>query len=284
MPGSVAYLGPAGTFTEQAVHLYKPDAVLHSFTSIHGVALAVVSGISDEGVVPIENSLQGSVNETLDILISERQLFIRRELVLPIEHCLLIMPDTRVADIEVVYSHPQALGQCREFLERCFPKAQLVASLSTSAAVADMKESNHASASIAPYGAAELNDVRVLAKNIQDNDSNVTRFVVLADRDSQPTGWDKTSLCFSFAEDKPGLLYEAFGEFVRRDVNLAKVESRPSKHHLGEYIFLVDVDGHREEPDVKEAIDALKKRCSMFRVFGSYPRWTDPDNPAPHQP
>ena len=284
MPGSVAYLGPAGTFTEQAVHLYKPDALLHSFTSIHGVALAVVSGISDEGVVPIENSLQGSVNETLDILISERQLFIRRELVLPIEHCLLIMPDTPVSDIEVVYSHPQALGQCREFLERCFPKAQLVASLSTSAAVADMKESNHASASIAPYGAAELNDVRVLAKNIQDNDSNVTRFVVLADRDSQPTGWDKTSLCFSFAEDKPGLLYEAFGEFVRRDVNLAKVESRPSKHHLGEYIFLVDVDGHREEPDVKEAIDALKKRCSMFRVFGSYPRWNDPDNPAPHQP
>ncbi len=284
MPGSVAYLGPAGTFTEQAVHLYKPDAVLHSFTSIHGVALAVVSGISDEGIVPIENSLQGSVNETLDILISERQLFIRRELVLPIEHCLLIMPDTPVSDIEVVYSHPQALGQCREFLERCFPKAQLVASLSTSAAVADMKESNHASASIAPYGAAELNDVRVLAKNIQDNDSNVTRFVVLADRDSQPTGWDKTSLCFSFAEDKPGLLYEAFGEFVRRDVNLAKVESRPSKHHLGEYIFLVDVDGHREEPDVKEAIDALKKRCSMFRVFGSYPRWNDPDTPTPHQP
>ncbi len=280
MTGSVAYLGPAGTFTEQAVHLYKPDAVLHSFTSIHGVALAVVSGITDEGVVPIENSLQGSVNETLDILISQTGLFIRRELVLPIEHCLLVTHDTQLSDVEVVYSHPQALGQCREFLERCFPKAQLVASLSTSAAVADMKESNHASAAIAPYGAAALNNVRVMAKNIQDNDSNVTRFVVLADRDSEPTGWDKTSLCFSFAEDKPGLLYEAFGEFVRRSINLAKVESRPSKNYLGEYIFLVDVDGHREEPNVKEAIDAVKRRCSMFRVFGSYPRWNAPEDPA----
>ena len=278
MPGSVAYLGPAGTFTEQAVRLHKPDAVLHSFTSINGVALAVVSGIADEGVVPIENSLQGSVNETLDVLISQQGLFIRRELVLPIVHCLLVIPDTQVSDIEVVYSHPQALGQCRDFLERCFPKAQLVASLSTSAAVADMKESNHASAAIAPYGAAALNNVRVMAQNIQDNDSNVTRFVVLADHDSPPTGWDKTSLCFSFAEDRPGLLYEAFGDFVKRDVNLAKIESRPSKNYLGEYIFLVDVDGHRQDSDVGEAIDALKKRCSMFRVFGSYPRWSDPES------
>ena len=282
MPGSVAYLGPAGTFTEQAVHLYKPDAVLHSFSSIRGVALAVDSGIADEGVVPIENSLQGSVNETLDVLISQRGLFIRQELVLPIVHCLLVIPDTEVSAIEVVYSHPQALGQCREFLERCFPKAQLVASLSTAAAVADMKQSKHTSAAIAPYGAAELNQVRVLAKNIQDNDSNATRFVVLADQDSRPTGRDKTSICFSFAEDKPGLLYEAFGEFVRRDINLAKVESRPSKNNLGEYIFLVDVDGHRDDPKVDEAIGVLEKRCSMFRVFGSYPRWNDPeDSPGP---
>lgn len=284
MAGSVAYLGPAGTFTEQAVHLYKPDAVLHSFTSIHGVALAVVSGIADEGVVPIENSLQGSVNETLDILISQTGLFIRRELVLPIEHCLLVTPDTKLSEVQVVYSHPQALGQCREFLERCFPKAQLVASLSTAAAVADMKESSHPSAAIAPFGAAALNNVRVMAKNIQDNDTNVTRFVVLADRDSEPTGWDKTSLCFSFAEDKPGLLYEAFGEFVRRNVNLAKVESRPSKNSLGEYIFLVDVDGHREDPGVKEAFDALRGQCSMFRVFGSYPRWNDPEDPDRPKP
>ena len=277
MPGSVAYLGPQGTFTEQAVHLYKPDAVLHSFTSIHGVALAVVSGIADEGVVPIENSLQGSVNETLDILISQPQLFIREELVLPIKHCLLVIPDTDVSAIDVIYSHPQALGQCREFLERCFPKAQLVASLSTSAAVADMKESSHTSAAIAPFGAAALNNVCVMAKNIQDNDTNVTRFVVLDDRDSSPTGWDKTSLCFSFAEDKPGLLYEAFGEFVTRNINLAKIESRPSKNYLGEYIFLVDIDGHREDPAVDDAINALQQRCSMFRVFGSYPRWNYPD-------
>ena len=275
MARSVAYLGPPGTFTEQAVRRHNPEAVLQSFSSIQGVALAVAAGIADEGVVPIENSLQGSVNDTLDILISQSALFISRELVMPIEHCLLVLANTVVTEIEVIYSHPQALGQCRDFLERCFPKAQRVASLSTSAAVADMKESPLPAASIAPFAAAALNSVKVLAKSIQDNDSNETRFVVLSHEDSPPTGYDKTSLCFSFAEDKPGQLYRVLGEFVQRDINLAKVESRPSKHHLGEYIFLIDVDGHRDDLAVAEAMQAVKGMCSMFRVFGSYPHWTE---------
>ena len=123
MAGSVAYLGPAGTFTEQAVHLYMPDAVLHSFSSIHGVALAVVSGIADEGVVPIENSLQGSVNETLDVLISQRGLFIRQELVLPIVHCLLVIPDTEVSEIEVVLFPPPSPGTVPRVPGALFPQS-----------------------------------------------------------------------------------------------------------------------------------------------------------------
>ena len=275
----VAYLGPSGTFTEEAVRQHSSKADLQPLPSISGVALAVASGIAEEGVVPIENSLEGSVNDTLDILIRQDRLFIRRELVLPIEHCLLVMPNTNISDIQVIYSHPQALAQCREFLERCFPKASLVASLSTAAAVGDMKESQASAAAIAPRRAAELHDVNILAQGIQDNSSNVTRFVVLADTDHPPTGTDKTSLCFSFAVDKPGLLYQAMAEFAHRDLNLAKVESRPSKQSLGDYIFLIDVHGHREDPPVKEALEALRQQSSMLRIFGSYPRWAGEKTP-----
>ena len=275
----IAYLGPAGTFTEAAAKQHNCNAILQPLASIPGVALAVASKIAEEGVIPIENSLEGSVTDTLDILISQPQLFIRRELVLPIDHCLLVMSNTTASDIQVIYSHPQALGQCREFLERCFPKAHLVASLSTAAAVGDMKNSKLPAAAIATHRAAELNNVDVMAQGIQDNRSNMTRFVVLGNTDQPPTGNDKTSLCFTFAEDKPALLYSVLGEFAHRNINLAKVESRPTKQSLGEYIFLIDIHGHRENPPVKEAIDALKRQSSMLKIFGSYPRW---DQGAPH--
>jgi prephenate dehydratase len=269
----IAYFGPAGTFTEEAARQHEPDAQFQPLPSIQGVALAVASGIADEGVVPIENSLEGSVNDTLDSLIRQPKLFIRRELVLPIEHCLLVKPGATAADVQVVFSHPQALAQCREFLERCFPKAQLVASLSTAAGVGDMKASKVPAAAIAPLRSAAIHNVEVLARGIQDRDNNRTRFVVLADSDHQPTGRDKTSLCFSFSDDKPGLLHTVLGEFAQRRINLAKVESRPTKQSLGEYIFLIDIHGHRQDAIVKEALDALERQVSVLKIFGSYPRW-----------
>ena len=275
MAKRIAFLGPVGTFSEEAALLYDPEADLEPFPSIPAVALAVASGIAEEGVMPIENSLEGSVTHTLDILIQEARLFIRRELVLPIEHCLLVKPGTRAADIQTVYSHPQALGQCRDFLERRFPKAQLIASLSTVAAVEDMKESPTPAAAISPRRASELHSVDILARGIQDNPSNATRFVILADTDHPPTGRDKTSLCFSFQEDQPGLLYNVMGEFARRNINLAKVESRPTKRSLGQYIFLIDCEGHREDAIVKEAIDAVRSQTSTLKIFGSYPRWSE---------
>ncbi len=275
MVRSIAFLGPAGTFTEEAALRYDPEADLLSFPSITGVALAVASSIAQQGVVPIENSLEGSVTDTLDILIRQERLFIRNELVLPIEHSLLAPPGTHAPDIQVIYSHPQALAQCRSFLERCFPKAQLVASLSTAAAVVDAKENPSSAAAIAPKRAAELHGVEVLAQGIQDNSANVTRFVILSDTDHAPTGYDKTSICFSFDEDRPGLLYAAMGEFARRKINLAKVESRPTKQSLGQYVFLIDCEGHREDAPLKEAIDALRAQSSMLKIFGSYPRWRE---------
>jgi prephenate dehydratase len=279
----LAYLGPPGTFSEEAALSYAPQAQRIPFPSIPAVAQAVQAHIAEEGIVPIENSLEGAVNDTLDLLIHDSLLRIRGELVLPIEHCLLAPAGTQLDTLRAIYSHPQALGQCRGFLERHFPKAAIIAALSTAAAVEEMKRSVVGlgrigpvgpAAAIAPLRAAELYGVEVLARAIQDRPNNVTRFVVLAPTDHAPTGRDKTSLCFSFAHDRPGLLYGVMGEFARRHINLAKIESRPTKEALGRYIFLADLEGHREDAPVKEALEAVQRQVSLLKVFGSYPRWT----------
>lgn len=268
----IAYLGPAGTFTEEAALLYDRTARLIPLPSIPAVADAVASSMADEGVVAIENSLEGSVNDTLDLLIHESQLLIRQELVLPIEHLLLAKPGTDVADIKVIYSHPQPLGQCRRFIEHCFPRAHVVAALSTAAAVEDMLQSDQPGAAIATARAAQLYAAHILARGIQDQAMNVTRFVVLAPTDHPPTGFDKTSLCFTFAEDRPGALYEVLQEFAQRNINLAKLESRPSKESLGQYVFLLDLEGHREDAHIKEALAEVRQKTALLKLFGSYPR------------
>jgi len=269
----LAYLGPAGTFTEEAALLYDPEARLIPFPSITAVATAVATGMADEGIVPIENSLEGSVNETLDLLIHDPAVRIRREIILPIVHCLLVKEGTQAHEVRVIYSHPQALGQCRGFLERCFPKAQAIAALSTAAAVEEMLKDTAPAAAIGTRRAAQLYNVHILAQGIQDHSPNVTRFVILALSDHPPTGEDKTSLCFSFSEDRPGLLYDVLGEFARRGINLAKIESRPIKAMLGRYYFLVDCEGHRSDPRVAEALDAVREQTILFKIFGSYPRY-----------
>ena len=269
-------MGPTGTYTEEAALLYNPHAVLQPFPSIPAVGSAVSSGITEEGVVPIENSLEGSVNFTLDLLITQPGLSVCNEVVVPIEHYMFAMPGVKPTDVQVIYSHPQALAQCKEYLERCFPEAQQMASLSTVAAVSDMKLSNVPAASISPRRAGDLNqDVEIIGRGVQDNVNNVTRFVVLASQDHEPTGQDKTSVCFSFQQrDSSGLLHQALGEFARRDINLMKIESRPTKENLGEYIFLVDCAGHRKDDKVAAVLDSLYAQCRMLKVFGSYPIWS----------
>ena len=271
----IAYLGPPGTFTEEAALLYDQTSQLTPFPSTTAVATAVASGMVEEGVVAIENSIEGSVNDTLDLLIHESKVFIRKELVLPIEHHLLAKPGTEVIDVKVIFSHPQPLGQCRRFIECCFPKAQVVAALSTSAAVEEMMASSHPGAAIGTARAAELYGADILAREIQDQASNVTRFVVLAPTDHPPTGFDKTSLCFSFGEDRPGVLSEVLQEFADRNINLAKLESRPSKESLGRYFFLLDLEGHRDEPLISEALERVREKTALLKIFGSYPRYKE---------
>ena len=272
-PGRVGYLGPQGTFTEEAARLYAPDAELLPFATIPAVAPAILSGAADEAVVPIENSLQGAVTDTLDLLIQEDSLRIRRELVLPIVHHLVAMPGTRMEEVTTIYSHPQALGQCRRFLERSLPQAEMAAALSTAAAVEQMRGGAGSAAAIATRRAAELYGAEVLAEGIQDDPSNVTRFVVLSTEDHPPTGRDKTSICFSFDEDRPGQLYRVMGEIAQRDINLSRVESRPTRMGLGLYYFLADLEGHRADPPVREVLEAIGGMTSQMKLFGSYPRY-----------
>lgn len=269
----VGYLGPPGTFSEEAAILHDPIAERVPSPSVHAVASAVEAGETDEGVVAIENSIEGSVNDTLDLLIHESELRITKELVLPITQCLMSGPGTRAADIQAIYSHPNALGQCRGFIERNFGHAQVIAAMSTVSAVEEMQRHTGRAAAIAPKRAAQLYGVEILDEGIQDHATNVTRFVVLSAEDHPLTGDDKTSICLSFADDRPGLLYGIVGAFAAKNINLAKVESRPSKESLGKYVFLIDVQGHRQDPDVAEALSIAAKQASVMKIFGSYPRF-----------
>jgi prephenate dehydratase len=268
----VAYLGPAGTYAEEVTLRYAPDAELVPCPTFPAAATAVEHGLADECVLAIENSLEGSVPATLDLLIHETSLRIRHELVLPIEHLLAVYPGTQARDIRVIYSLPQALGQCRRFLDRMFPKVELVAALSTASAVADMMaRADGQSAAIANRRAIELYGAEILSSDIQDSPYNETRFVVLGREDHPPTGHDKTSLAFILGEDRPGILVEALQVFSSRNINLSKLESRPSKDGLGRYIFLVDAEAHRTDPPLAAALEELRSKTTFLKVFGSYP-------------
>ena len=271
MSRRLGYLGPAGSNTEMAALKHDGRALLLPFATNRAVADAVSAGEVDAGVVPIENSLQGSVTDTVDMLIHDSALLIRHEIVLPIEHLLLAQAGTVIEDVEVVFSHPQALAQCRGFLAERLPNAELVASLSTSASVEDMKRSDRTAAAIATSRAADLYGAEVVASGIQDNPKNTTRFVVLAASDHSPTGNDKTSICFSFSENVPGLLFSVLEVLARDRINMTKIESRPRRQSLGQYIFLVDMEGHREETMLKAALESIRGQVSMLKILGSYP-------------
>ena len=273
MTKRLAYLGPPGTYSEDAARLYDAAAELLPMPSLPAVVKSVYDGGADECIVPIENSLEGAVTITVDLLIRETSLLIKGELALPIHHCLIAKPGARPGDARVVYSHPQSLAQCRDYLHRNFPDAVPMPSLSNSAAVNDMLGSAEPALAIAGRRAAGNYDVEIIDEEVEDNHSNATRFVVLSFGDGAPTGADKTSLCFNFETDKPGTLVTALQEFSSRGINLNKIESRPTKQHLGRYIFWVDIDGHREDAAVADALRGVRRHASMMKVLGSYPRY-----------
>jgi prephenate dehydratase len=278
MTTRLAYFGPPGTNTEEAAIKYSGlqggDYELIPFPTITSAALSIEGGAADQAILPVENSLDGAIGETLDFLIHTPQPhFIRDELVLLIEHYLLAGPGVEIGQVRVIKSIPTAVAQCRGYIDRQFPNATIEAALSTAAAVEEVMKRDDAAA-IGNRRAAELYGAKALASSIQDRSPNHTRFVVVAREDHAATGDDKTSVAFAFAtEDRPGQLVAALSEFGTRSINLSKIESRPSKERLGTYIFLVDLAGHRTDAPLAEALAVVEKGCSFFRVLGSYPRY-----------
>ena len=267
----VGYLGPPGTFSEHAAVEYDPAAVHVAFGDIATVVGAADAGEVDEAIVPLENSTEGAVTLTTDLLVHHTDLRIRREVVVPIHHCLLTARDVALEEVRVVYSHPQAIAQCRGYLARHLPRAETVASLSTVSAVHDMAAGGRTAAAISSRRAAAVLGASVAAADIEDVPNNRTRFVVLGREDARPTGRDKTSICFDFSADGPGTLHGVLGKLADRRINMHKIESRPAKSSLGQYIFLIDMEGHRQDPVVAEALESIRARASSFKILGSYP-------------
>jgi prephenate dehydratase len=269
----VAFLGPRGTNSEEAALLFGgPEAELAAFSSMPALTSAVETGMADVAVLPIENSIEGPVSTTLDLLIHETPLRICAELVVPIHHVLVTVEGASLGDITTVISHPQGLGQCRKFLERFLPRAEQVASLSTAGAVKEVVDAGDPTrAAIGPLHAQELYGGHILARDIQDIRSNLTRFVALANKDTPPTGRDKTSLGFTVKANVPGILFKVFQRFADREIQLTKIESRPIKGRLGLYVFLLDFEGHRTDPVIAGILDELRGMLKELKVFGSYP-------------
>jgi prephenate dehydratase len=273
VPKKIAFLGPIGTYTDEASYLYAPSAERVPFASLGLVTSALEEGNVDEAVVPIENSLGGTVIEVVDFLIASEKSQIKGEFLLPIDHCLITRPGVKLSDIRVVVSKQEALTQCRQFLARELRFAEQVPATSTALAVVDLKEADDRTAAIGPRRAAELAGLPVLAHGIQDRKNNVTRFAVLASSSMPPSGSDKTTIAFDFDKpDAPGLVYGAMRPFADRGINLTKIESRPTGTGMGNYIFLLDLEGHIDEPHVQQAITELQGYTSTFKVLGAYPR------------
>jgi prephenate dehydratase len=278
---AIGYLGPAGTFTEQALHLYlaREGSVVPSTpeNSIVDLFEGLKAGKYSQIIVPIENSIEGSVNATMDLLYQYEGLFLNKEIVLPIHQCLLAKTQLPLDQIVHIASHPQALAQCRDYLHDNLPKAQTHLTPSTAAAAEwatnGTLETEYKSDKIAVIGNKELIQhypLVILAESINDKKNNLTRFLVVSTTKTPSTGCDKTSIVVSAIKDKPGGLVELLGEFSKRNINLSRIVSRPTQTVLGEYLFFIDCDGHQDDDLVKEALIAVKKNASVFKLLGSY--------------
>jgi prephenate dehydratase len=269
----VGYLGPPGTFSEEAVGRCDLAAAAErrDYPTIAEVFEAVLRGDIDGGLLPIENSLEGAVTATLDLLAHRPGLRIRREVLLPVRQNLLAPPGVRLEEVRRVLSIPIAFAQCQGFFRARLPGVPMEPALSTAEA-AQLAASRPDAAAVASRAAAARYGLELLAEDIQDSDENVTRFVLVAREDEKPTGRDRTSIAFTLDRDRPGGLYEVLGEFARRQINLSKIESRPNRQALGHYVFFVDFEGHRQDPLGAEAIAGVLARVHALHLLGSYPR------------
>ena len=271
----IAYLGPPGTFTEEAL-LSQPDLVdaeLVAMRSMPEVLAATSSGEVNLGFVALENSIEGSVMLVLDQLVFEHELLIQREVVLTIRQNLLAPPGMALGDVRRVVSFPVATAQCRKFFAQSLPSVEIVAANSTAGAVQEVAENRPpGTAALGAALAAKLYGLEVLAADVEDNPNNQTRFVVVGRSGiPAPTGHDKTSIVCFQRDDRPGSLHAILGQFTARNINLTKLESRPTKHSLGDYCFIVDLEGHVDDEVVADCLRDLRVQLASVKFLGSYP-------------
>jgi len=265
----VAFQGERGAFSEDAVISFFGEAELFPRRYIADVFEAVLGNDVEFGVVPVENSQAGSINDTYDLLLSY-PLNIYGEIHLRISHCLMTLPGEKLSRIKIIYSHPQALAQCEEFLRKV--QAEIIPTYDTAGSAKRIKEEGlKGSAAIASKRAAKIYGLEILAEGIETNPNNYTRFFVISKKKAEPAPKSKTSLVFG-TKNLPGALYHCLGAFATRDINLTKLESRPARDKPWEYIFYVDFEGHVDNPVCREAMAELEQMTNFIKVLGSYPR------------
>jgi len=282
----IAYLGPRGTFTEDALRAAVGDDEVEAVpaATVYDAIISVREGNADRALVPFENSIEGAVTATLDTLAFDADgVTLVGEYDLPIRHCLIAREQLDPDRIEVVLSHPQASAQCARFLREILPRAEVRAAASTAEAVRTVAESDQPWAALGAESAAQLYGAAVLRQGIEDEADNITRFVWVAPEGTSPSGsgpW-RTSLVFSeLGEDHPGALVSALQVFSDRDVNLTRIESRPLRRGLGRYQFFLDIEGAADEDPLASAVEALRSKAETVRVLGSWPIAAPPGVPG----
>lgn len=272
---NIAYLGPDGSFSEMATDIFCDKYNIHAapapLTTIRQVVEYVDNNPNTIGVLPVENSIEGTVRESLDNLMFTQNpnIKILSEYIMPIHHCLLART-TEISSITNVISHPQALGQCQNFIHNELPMhTNIIEAASTAEAARSLVNYNLTYAAIGSKKTADTYYLNVLKENINDDKTNRTRFVLIGDFDTEPTEDDRTSLAFS-TENKPGALLEVLKVFLENNINLSYIASRPSKQKFGEYIFIVNFDGHIKNPQMFKAINQVREKTEFLRFLGSY--------------
>lgn len=266
---AVAYLGPQGTYSQEAALRHFGGSIeLRSCLSVDDVFGQVETGATGYGVVPVENSTEGAIGRTLDLLLTTPAKACG-EIMLPVRQCLMSKAKT-LAGIKVVYSHTQSLGQCQQWLARNLPGVERIAVVSNAEA-ARLAARNSKAAAIASKTAAQIYKLNVLASNIQDETRNTTRFLVLAQEDAVPSGLDKTSLILS-TRNVPGAIHDLLSPLAANGVGMSRLESRPARTGLWEYVFYIDIEGHARDDKVARALAQIERKATFVKVLGSYPR------------
>lgn len=264
----LGYLGPKGSYSYEAAKTYEPIARLIPMGSFYEIVDSVEKGSIGKGILPIENSTEGAVTAVMDGLLKTEAKIVG-EIVMSINHNL-VSSDKNIDEINYIYSHPQAIEQCREYVRKHIPGASLIACESTSLACDKAREKGRGYAAIANREAASIYNLNILRSNIQDNSLNQTRFVIISKSQVSECGPCKTSIAFSFPDDRPGALHKVLKEFADRNINLTRIESRPAKTEIGKYIFYIDFIGSPENKVIREMFNEIENMTVFLKILGTY--------------